>query len=80
MEQTLSIPDALASDVNRFAGEQDVPIDRAYELLVSVGLSTLDGRNVDVYVEDERLLFECPGCETVFDEPSEAADHDCADH
>lgn len=76
MERMLSIPDGLASDVTGFAATHDVPEDRAYELLVSVGLATLDGHEVDVTVEGERLLLECPACGRAAGAPEEFVDHD----
>jgi len=77
MERTLSIPDGLASDVNRFAASNDVDVDRAYELLVAVGLETLDGLDVEVSVEGGRLILDCPGCGAVFEDPGEAIAHEC---
>jgi Trk K+ transport system NAD-binding subunit len=60
MERTVSVSDELASDVNRFAASNDVSVDRAHELLVAVGLETLEGLSVEVSVENGRLLLDCP--------------------
>jgi hypothetical protein len=76
MDRMLSIPDGLASDVTGFAATHDVPEDRAYELLVSVGLATLDGHDITVTVEGDRLILECPACGRAFDAPDEFVDHD----
>jgi hypothetical protein len=80
MEQSLSIPDALASDVNRFAASNDVSVDTAYELLLAVGLETLEGLTIEVSVENENLLLDCPGCSAVFQDPKEAIAHECEDN
>ncbi len=77
MEQTISLPDQTASRVNRFAASNDISIDRAYELLVSVGIETLDGMDLSVSVENQRLILECPGCASVFDSTDEALAHEC---
>jgi hypothetical protein len=77
MEQTISLPDRLASDVTGFAATHDVSEAQAYELLVSVGLATLDGRDVSVDVEGDRLVLECPACAGAFDAPADLVDHDC---
>lgn len=69
----------MASDVNRFAAEHDIEVDRAYELLVSVGFGTLDGLDVGVYVEDDRLILECAACATAFEDPDAAVAHSCDD-
>lgn len=76
MEQTVTLPDGLASDVTGFAAAHDVPEDRAWELLVSVGLATLDGREFDIAVENGRLILDCPACEHAFDTPDEFVGHD----
>jgi hypothetical protein len=52
-------------------------VDRAYELLLTVGIEVLDGVDVEVYVEDDDLILECPACETLFDAAGEAVEHDC---
>lgn len=72
----MTLPDGLASDVTGFAATHDLPEDRAYELLVSVGLATLDGREFEVVVDDGRLILECPACKRMFATPDEFADHD----
>jgi|GEM_PF-4027142 len=76
MEQRVSPPDGLASDVTGFAATHDIPEDRAYELLVSVGLATLDGHEVGVTVEGGRLFLECPACGQAFGTPDEFVEHD----
>ena len=80
MDQRISISDGLGSDINRFAAENDIDVDHAYELLLAVGLDTLEGVAVDVYIEDDRLVLECPDCGAAFGRPEEALDHECADH
>jgi hypothetical protein len=45
-------------------------------LLVSVGLATLDGHDITVTVEGDRLILECPACGRAFDAPDEFVDHD----
>jgi hypothetical protein len=77
MERTVSVSDHTASHVNRFAAVNDVTVDRAYELLLTVGIEVLDGVDMDVYVEDDDLILECPACATLFDAAGTAADHDC---
>jgi len=77
MERTVSVSDHTASHVNRFAAANDVTVDRAYELLLTVGIEILDGVELEVYVEDDDLILECPVCETLFDAAGEAVDHDC---
>jgi hypothetical protein len=74
------VPEDVIDDVERFATRNDLPVDRTYELLVGVGLETLRGHSVDVYVEDGRLLFECPECARIFDAPAAAIEHGDAEH
>jgi len=76
MEQTVSLPDGLASDVTGFAVTHDIPEDRAYELLVSVGLATLDGHEVGITVEGGRLVLECPACGRAFGVPNDFVEYD----
>jgi hypothetical protein len=76
VSQMFPVPDGLASDVTGFAATHDLPEDRAYELLVSVGLATLGGHEVEVTVDGERFVLECPTCGGTFDAPDEFADHD----
>jgi hypothetical protein len=77
MEQTLSISDDIASHVNGFAASQNIDIAAAYELLVTVGLETLGGLEMDVYVKNDKLILECPACETIFETTDDAIAHDC---
>jgi len=77
MKQTLSLPDGLASDVTGFAARHDIPEARAYELLVSVGLATLDGHEVAVTVDGDRLVLDCPECARAFEAPDEFVEHGC---
>jgi hypothetical protein len=78
MERTVSIPDGTASHVNRFAAENDISIDRAHELLLTIGIETLDGVDLEVSVEDDRLILECPACGALFDAADEAVKHGCS--
>ncbi|WP_008523882.1 hypothetical protein [Halorhabdus tiamatea] len=77
MEQQIQISDDLASHINRFAADNDIGVDDAYELLIAVGFETIDGIAFDVYVEDDRLLFECPACGEAFEHPERALSHTC---
>ena len=79
MDRQGSVPDGLAGHVEAFAESHGIGVERAYELLVSVGLEALDGLHVTVSVEGDRLVLDCPRCGAVFDPPAEARDHDCGD-
>ncbi|CCQ32268.1 hypothetical protein HTIA_0117 [Halorhabdus tiamatea SARL4B] len=46
-------------------------------MLIAVGFETIDGIAFDVYVEDDRLLFECPACGEAFEHPERALSHTC---
>lgn len=77
MERTLSIPDGLASDVTRFAAANDIETDRAYELLVAVGLDVLAELDLEVEIDNGHLVLDCPACGAVFDDPGGAVSHEC---
>jgi hypothetical protein len=77
MEREIRLPDGLASDVNAFAAETDVSVDRAHEVLLSVGLDVLESVEVEIYEENGSLVLECPNCASVFDSPGPAIAHEC---
>jgi hypothetical protein len=79
MEQTLSVPDGIVRDVNRFAATHDIPDDRAYELLLAVGIDVLDDVELNVSLDEDRLVLECPQCTGLFESPPAAVDHECGE-